>query len=379
MRDLAYIARIEDLKPIEGKDRIELAAVAGWEVIVEKNRYNIGDLVVYAEYDTILPANNPNFEFLRKRCYSKTYDGFRIRNMTMAGHVSQGIVFPLSILPPEAKARSVYKEGTSVAALLGIRKYDPEALREEERLQRKKNKNKLFKLLMKNKLFKKTYLYFITPVSRPYPKTVAKADEMNIQKLFDEYKANDTEHDFYYVTEKLEGQAAVYMLHKNKYMFFSHNVDMTKAGNSNWQYISDKYKMKDKLKEAKKLYRRQFAIMGEIVGPGIQKNIYKFPDKEFFVYKIVDTDTGLALEFDELQTVTNALGLTMVPILEPKITLDSFKTISDVLEYSNGPSVFKEAPMREGVVFRHVYDQRIGFKAKSPKYLIWWDKKDITE
>jgi RNA ligase (TIGR02306 family) len=96
-RKLAYVAKIKDLQPIKGKDRIELATILGWEVIVQKNEYKIGDLVIYCEYDTILPVR-PEFEFLRSRCYSAKWNGFRIRNMRLSGIFSQGIIFPISIL-----------------------------------------------------------------------------------------------------------------------------------------------------------------------------------------------------------------------------------------------------------------------------------------
>ena len=44
---LASIERIIDLAPIEGADRIELATVLGWEVVVKKGDFNIEDLCIY--------------------------------------------------------------------------------------------------------------------------------------------------------------------------------------------------------------------------------------------------------------------------------------------------------------------------------------------
>ena len=62
MRKLASIQRIKSLEPIEGKDRIELCTILGWDVIVQKGEFKEGDLVVYCEYDTVLPIK-PEFEF----------------------------------------------------------------------------------------------------------------------------------------------------------------------------------------------------------------------------------------------------------------------------------------------------------------------------
>ena len=36
-RELAYVVIIDEIKPIEGYDRVEYARVGGWWVIVQKN------------------------------------------------------------------------------------------------------------------------------------------------------------------------------------------------------------------------------------------------------------------------------------------------------------------------------------------------------
>ena len=55
-RPLAYVERIVGLEPIEGADRIELAKVRGWTVVVNKaHGHRVGDLVVYFEIDSVLP------------------------------------------------------------------------------------------------------------------------------------------------------------------------------------------------------------------------------------------------------------------------------------------------------------------------------------
>lgn len=71
-------------------DRIVLATVLGWTVIVQKD-FKVGDKIVFAEIDSVFPEK-PEFEFLRSK-------KFRIKTMKMGGVISQGIVFPLSILP----------------------------------------------------------------------------------------------------------------------------------------------------------------------------------------------------------------------------------------------------------------------------------------
>lgn len=377
MRDLAYIAKIGKLNPIPDKDRIELATVAGWNVIVEKGKYAVGDLVIYCEYDTILPAGNPNFEFLRKRCYSKLYDGFRIRNMSMAGVFSQGIVFPLDILPSENKKGSVYKEGLNVAELLGVKKYDPQELEEMELLKKKKH-SKILKYFMKNKTFRKVWTSLHTKPKKGYPETVKKSDETNIQKVFEEFKENYNREKFY-VSEKLEGQSSTFLLEKNKYRFLSHNIDVTKAGNTNWKKVSDKNSIETKLRKYKKKHKIELAIQGEIVGPGVQKNIYGFSELQLFIFKITNVKTGEAFNFYKMKEIAGEIGIPLVPVLSTKKTLEEFNSIDEILEYSNGESLLKKGVKREGLVFRSMENQSIGFKAKSPEYLQWFDKKDKTK
>ena len=94
MRNLASIQRILSIRSIKGE-------------------FNVGDLCVYCEIDSLLPEK-PEFEFLRK-------NNFRIRTLRLRGAISQGICFPLSILPEGIEV----KEEMDVTDLLGIIKYDP--------------------------------------------------------------------------------------------------------------------------------------------------------------------------------------------------------------------------------------------------------------
>jgi RNA ligase (TIGR02306 family) len=93
-KPLAYTVEISGLKPIEGKDRIELATFrdSGWRVIFDKGRFRVGDRAVYIETGSILP-DKPCFEFLKKRCWSPKYNGCRIRTIRMGGVYSEGILF----------------------------------------------------------------------------------------------------------------------------------------------------------------------------------------------------------------------------------------------------------------------------------------------
>ena len=111
-RKLASIQVIKDIIPIKDADAIEVVRVLGWNVVVKKGEFKIGDKVIYCEVDSLFPQK-PEFEFLRKV-------NFRIKTIRLRGVYSQGICFPLSILPV-----GVYNEGDDVTNLLEISKYEP--------------------------------------------------------------------------------------------------------------------------------------------------------------------------------------------------------------------------------------------------------------
>ena len=65
-RKLATVRKISNIQPIEGADKIELATIDGWKVVVAKDvNHKVGDLIVYCEVDSFLPIKE-EFEFLRK-------------------------------------------------------------------------------------------------------------------------------------------------------------------------------------------------------------------------------------------------------------------------------------------------------------------------
>lgn len=117
MRKLASIKIIDNIKPIEGADMIELASVGGWNVVVAKDvGHKVGDRVVYCEIDSFLPIRE-EFEFLRKSSYKKMVDGtegFRLRTRKLRNQVSQGLILPLSALESITNGKIVEKNGQKI-------------------------------------------------------------------------------------------------------------------------------------------------------------------------------------------------------------------------------------------------------------------------
>ena len=128
MRKLASVQTIAATEPIPNADAIVRARVLGWWVVVKKGEFAPGDRVVYCEIDSLLPER-PEFEFLRASSFKPavtdgdtvvTPAGFRIKTVRLRGQVSQGICFPMSILPAIP-----FEDGADVTELLGVRKWEP--------------------------------------------------------------------------------------------------------------------------------------------------------------------------------------------------------------------------------------------------------------
>ena len=368
MRDLAKIAKIQAINPIEGYDRVELATVENYPVIVQKGLYEPGDLVVYVGYDTLLPIRD-EFEFLRKSSYSKMYDMFRIRNMSMCGVYSSGIVFSLDILPANVRQA----EGVDVSEVLGIQKYDPEIAADVKVSYLPPKRFKwINKKMGRYAWYRK--LFFVKVGGGNYPETVSKSDETNIEKIFGHLKEK---HPIsrYYVTEKMEGMAGAWLLRgrKREYRVYSHNTSRSTGNHDAWGRAGIAYNLEKILRSEKENY----AIQGELVGPGIQGNIYKLPTVVLFVYKVTNVTTGKALNAVELEQFCSKHKLSMVPVIEWDVPLK--KTLDEMLTHCEGKSVVGDNPEREGLVWRNMLDQNIGCKCKSRSYQAKFKGNKVTE
>lgn len=64
VRKLVSFKTVEKIKPIENADAIELVCFGGWQVVVKKDEFKVGDKVIYFEIDSFLPKGIKQFAFL---------------------------------------------------------------------------------------------------------------------------------------------------------------------------------------------------------------------------------------------------------------------------------------------------------------------------
>ncbi|GAB1348102.1 RNA ligase (ATP) [Ignavibacteriales bacterium] len=332
MRKLATIQIISDVQPIEGADRIALASVLGWKVVIKKGEFNPGDSAVYCEVDSFLPVK-PEFEFLRKSSYKKMSDGtegFRLKTIKLRGVISQGLLLPVSSLPgyPE-----VPQPGTDVTDILGIVKYEPPIPAQ-----------------------------LAGEVKGPFPGFISKTDEERIQNLIDSlpnYKDS-----LFYVTEKVDGTSITIYLKDGQFGICSRNLELIENPENTYWRIVRELDLENKLRKL----GRNIALQGELIGEGIQKNIYKLHGQTIKFFDAFDIDKYEYFDFSSFIKIIGDFGLATVPVIDNAFQLP--ETVDEILNLANGKSVLNPAANREGLVFRTTSGKRFSFKAISNNFLL---------
>lgn len=366
-RKLASIQKISKLEPIKGADNIEKATVLGWELVVKKGEFKENDLCVYCEIDSILP-DRKEFEFLKER-------KFRIRTVKLKGQVSQGICFPLSILP-----KGKYVENKDVTELLGVIKYESKS-ELQEILQKTIKSNRIQKFLKRYKWYRRL---FTTKKIDQFPMFIKKTNEDRIQ-LFPNI-CNDYKDLQFQVTEKIDGQSATYFVVNNSnkklwefwkedYIFgvCSRNFLLLREDNSTWWRIAKQFDIKKKMLEYVNKVNigcidipklKYCVIQGEILGEGIQGNKYNIKGLDFYVFNIFDNYDN----YDNIEQVQLASSLRLKCVPTINTSFDLLPTIAENVEYSKGKSTLTNI-QREGIVVRN-YNQNISFKIINPDFLL---------
>lgn len=370
-RALAHIEKIEWVRPIPNADKIVTYGILGWEVIDQKDKYKVGDKVIYCEIDSVLP-DKPEFEFMSK--YK-----FRIKTIKLKGQISQGLILP--IYEHFALKQEYFKDGQNVTEDLGITKYLSPSEREEISQQEKKianEKNKLKKFLMRYYWFRR--LFLSKKQKQGFPYWVSKTDEERIQNIphvLEQFKDKEV-----YITEKVDYQSATFtgkmvpntlpiigrFLHK-KYQFVvcSRNLTVTDKNTLYWK-IAQKYNLEQILKENPTL-----TIQGEQGDTKVQGNKYGIKEPTMWVFNIIDHEKNYHYNWKELYDFCKKYNLNTVPILDMQSKLFKYgSTVQELVEFSKGKSIINPNVEREGIVVRCIENGKklLSFKAINPNFLL---------
>ena len=114
---VCYVCHIGDIIPIPGADNIELALASGWQAITKKGEYQVGDLVVIATTDAVIPQDLSDAmnvtNYLRK--------GGRVRTVKLKGVYSECLIIPFEFGPIGAHLF----QGDNMMDEMRIYKYEP--------------------------------------------------------------------------------------------------------------------------------------------------------------------------------------------------------------------------------------------------------------
>lgn len=109
------IIEIAEVRPHDNAERLEIVPVGGWQAVVKKGQFKIGDRAVYIEPDYTVPTAHPDFAFLAR----EGRDRHRLKAIRLRGALSFGLLIPV---PAELEDRPV---GSNVMSDLGIERYEP--------------------------------------------------------------------------------------------------------------------------------------------------------------------------------------------------------------------------------------------------------------
>lgn len=360
-RKLATVRRVSQLHPIEGADLIELAIVDGWQCVVKKGEFAVGDLGVYFEIDSFLPSIDERYAFLEPKFIKwEGKVGARIKTMKLKGQLSQGLLLPAREFPEVAALMSNLDlvstpiEDFDLTETLGIEKWEkplPACLGGTARGN--------------------------------FPSFIPKTDQERVQNIRDLFE--DWGHHTFQETTKMDGSSmTVYYVAKDSRIYeqnakpdadgnmpdelsgvCSRNLDLVETqGNQFWITARE-----NQIIEKLRALGRNLAIQGELCGSGIQSNFEKFPEgvHDFFVYDVWDIDHQQYLSPTETHALADQLGLKHVPVHGYIVLNDVGQTIGQILDRAEGQGI--NGAKREGIVFKHV-ESGFSFKAISNSYLL---------
>jgi RNA ligase (TIGR02306 family) len=321
--NLVSFEYITELLPIEGADRIELARVQGWQSVIKKGDFKVGDRVIFVPIDTVMQPAEWNKFLWDKNDPTKP---IRIKTVRLKGSVSQGIIFPMTIINRTASIWNetfgdLSKEEYSYEDLargLGITKYE-----------------------------KPIPAQLAGEVKGDFPgQFVSKTDEDNLLSniaAFEELKKCDQVH----ITLKMDGTSATYIKEEDgSFRVCSRNLELRDTEkNVHWQ-MARKYDLQNIMKPGT-------ALQGEICGPGIQKNPAGLKEAELFLFNYKNLKTGKYVPLDRNNLYEFELQcLQVVPFISrlhqgaiQYETVDSLQSWANVLLYENGEPA-------EGIVLR---------------------------
>jgi RNA ligase (TIGR02306 family) len=333
-RKLATVRNIDQIVPIQGADFIELARIGGWDVVVKKGQFKEHTLAIYVEIDSWVPIQLAPFLAGNKERMFSGVVGERLRTKKFKGIISQGLLLDLV-----TDGIGSVEEGTDMTDYLGIQLYE-----------------------------KPIPACLAGSAKGNFPTFIPKTDQARIQNLskaYDEWKQEGVQWE---VTEKLDGSSMTVYQHKGEFGVCSRNIDLKDTeGNTFWE-VAKWHNLKERMAAIDEHW--DFAIQGELCGPGIQGNQYGLSKSMFFVYDIFNIQTQEYMPPYERRELCKKLELNHVPVIYDEFELEYDMSI--LLFQAQGESNLNKS-QREGLVFKSLSDTENSFKVISNEWLVKYE------
>lgn len=400
-RELAYVAIVDGIEPIEGYDRVELARVGGWWCIVQKGQFKVGDPAIYFEVDSKVPSDRECFAFLAKRKY-------KIKTLRMCGVISQGLLMHPSdfgwtikedndgtpvietyISGKDYKLHRPDDESRFLTKELGVTHIEDEDNKPAQRVDKYKAmaqrrpdifKRKWARWIMRREWGRRIMFAFFgrkKDKKNGWPSHIAaKTDVERVQNMIWVLKDKRP----YVASEKVDGSSFSAMVErgrfgKMKYYVCSRNVvfdtpDAPCFYDSNIYFEAwNKYNLREIITNILNDYNLpNVAIQAEVYGDGVQKRDYSLYNGEHHMAVFHIVSNGVKFSMDKTVEICEKYGLPHVPIINDNYILPD--TIDELQAYVEGAQSMIDGKPREGIVF---YDKETGqqyFKFVSPEFLM---------
>lgn len=408
VRELVYVVKIDDIKPIPGRDRVESAVVGGWTVMVRKDQFKPGDLGIYFEIDSKCPAKEP-FEFLAAKHYKIKTQKYAIKDENgnkLGQYWSQGLLMSFEDFDNNGFQSYMedngltgymngkyYHEGDFLTQELEITYADPDdnarkakpADKYKKMAQRhgKLFSKPVFRWLMRRTWGKKLLFIFFGKAKdkRVWPNWVVKTDEERVQNM-PWILADKTP---WYATEKIDGTSTTFTMkgfgRKREFYVCSRNVcfdtpeKMAKGAfydTNVYQEMAIKYDVENVLADILNAHKDELdfvTLQGETYGDGIQKRDYSLKGHDFMAFNLIyGYKDGHTERFNPsaMTSILKNYNVPCVPIVDELFVMPD--TVEELLEIATDKSKV-DGGMREGLVFRSA-DGVKSFKAVSNEFLM---------
>ena len=312
---LASVEIVAALLPHNNADSLEIVRVLGYECIVQKDKFVVGDKVILIQPDTLLPEE-PWAEMFRKR-------SSRVKACKLRGVWSFGIVLSLTDVLSDSDYIKQLNVGDDISEFLGVTKYEPPAPQDFS-------------------------------AAGFLPRGLPKTDEERWQNIADLPFGEVCD-----ITLKIDGSSLSVYARKLEDGSWETGVTSrtlrlkTECDNKYIQGVN-KYDMMDKLLSYCQQHNVSLSLRGELYGNGIQgfgKNPHGQLPLNFAAFSVFNMDKREYADPSDdhyYEKVCAQLNIPVVPMLEKDVVL----TPEHIQKYSSEIDKIDGKPF-EGVVVKH--------------------------